>query len=205
MPSAVLVGKKMYGIDVREHGSHNAGATNTMRVLGRKAGLIVFLLDGFKGYLAVMAGWLAPINPDSEIFVVFRLILVLAAVLGHIFPVFAGFRGGKGVATATGCLLALSPLSLLLCFAVFAIVLFATHYVSLSSMIGGALYPVFVCFVWGQKSATMIVFSIFVAVMLLFTHRKNIARLRAGTESKTYLFAKPAGKEQEEERDSRQG
>jgi len=197
IPSAVLVGKKMYGIDVREHGSHNAGATNTMRVLGRRAGLLVFLMDGIKGYAAVMLGWLAPLDPDSEMLVIFRLILVIVAVLGHIFPVFAGFRGGKGVATATGCLLALTPMPILMCFAVFTIVFFATNYVSLGSMSGGILYPVFVYFVWGDHSPTMLVFSILVAVMLVFTHRNNIRRLRAGAESKTYIFRKKDKKESE--------
>ena len=164
IPSAVWIGKHFYGIDVREHGSHNAGATNTLRVLGKKAALAVFAIDILKGFVAVMP-----------------------AVIGHIFPVFAGFRGGKGVATLAGAVAGVYPPAVGLCLLVFIIVLMLTHYVSLSSMTAGIAFPIFIIFLFGERSTSLVIFSCVIAVLLLITHRKNIGRLIHHTESKTYL------------------
>ena len=187
IPSAVWIGKRFYGIDIRQHGSRNAGATNTLRVLGRKAAAPVFAIDVAKGFAAVMLYHLSPYkNTDFAFYL--KIILVVAALLGHIFPLFAGFKGGKGVATLAGGILAVYPPAVLLCLATFVVVLAITHYVSLSSMIAGAAFPVYTRFVFGVREIPLIVFGCVVALLLIFTHRKNIGRLLSGTESKIYLW-----------------
>lgn len=194
IPSSVWIGRIFYGVDVRRHGSRNAGATNTLRVLGRRAALPVFIIDAGKGYAAVMLSFLSALVPFSEQFIYLRIGLIAAVILGHIFPLFAGFRGGKGVATISGCLIAMAPIPLACSFAVFIIIFLWTHYVSLGSIVGGVLFPLFVYLkfvIWGEPiSPTLIGFGIIVAAMLLFTHRKNFKRLKDGTESKTYPFKK---------------
>lgn len=144
IPSAVWIGKKYYGVDVREHGSRNAGATNTLRVLGRRAALPVFALDVLKGFVAVTLAHLAGYPHGSDQTFNLKIALVAAAVLGHIFPVFAGFRGGKGVATLAGAVLGVYPPAVLLCVATFLVVLMVSHYVSLSSMTAGVMFPVYI-------------------------------------------------------------
>lgn len=188
IPSAVWIGKWFYHTDVRQHGSHNAGATNTLRVLGRRAALPVFVIDAAKGYGAVMLSHFTDLEGDAFFFL--KIALTAAAILGHIFPVFAGFKGGKGVATMAGCVLAIAPIPMLMGLATFMIVLAVTHYVSLGSMTGGVLFPVYILIVDGFHSPYRIVFGVVVAVVLLITHRRNIRRLREGTENKTYLFLK---------------
>ena len=140
IPNAVWIGKKYYGIDIREHGSRNAGTTNMLRVLGRRAALPVFALDVLKGFVAVaLLGLLKYDDNISDIWLInLKIIAVFAAVLGHIFPVFAHFKGGKGVATLVGAVLGIHPITVLLCFGIWFIVLMITHYVSLSSMIAGS-------------------------------------------------------------------
>ena len=195
IPSAVWIGKKYYGIDIREHGSKNAGATNTLRVLGRRAALPVFAIDVLKGYVAVTLSHLSMYSdPDYCFFygdgplINFKIILVVAAVLGHIFPIFAGFRGGKGVATLAGAVLAVYSPAVLLCLATFVVVLMVSHYVSLSSMTAGVMFPIYMVFVYHQTYVPLIVFGCVIALLLIITHRKNIKRLIAGTESKIYLW-----------------
>lgn len=190
IPSAVWIGKSFYGIDVREHGSQNAGATNTLRVLGRKAALVVFIMDILKGTLAVNLALFSAYAPGGTEIINLKIILVVAAVLGHIFPVFAGFKGGKGVATLTGSLVALFPLTVLVCFAIFFITLNITHYVSLSSMITGVLLPIISYFVFGQHYPPLVIFSVTISILLIITHRKNIKRLLNNEESKIYLNKK---------------
>lgn len=193
IPSAVWISKSFYGMDIREHGSKNAGATNMLRVLGRKAALPVFLIDAAKGFAAVQLWRLSPLAADAADWAFyFKLVLIIAVVLGHIFPVFAGFRGGKGVATLTGAVMAVYPPAVLLCLATFVVVLLITHYVSVSSMTGGVMFPIYMRFVFGERYLPLIVFGCIVAVLLILTHRKNIGRLIKGTESKIYIFG--AGK-----------
>mgnify|MGYP002549153154 CR=1 FL=1 len=191
IPSAVWIGKKYYGIDIREHGSKNAGTTNMLRVLGRRAALPVFLLDFLKGFVAVtlteILKYDAYINDMWLINI--KIIAVFAAVLGHIFPIFAGFRGGKGVATLVGAIMGVNAPLVLLCFGVWFLVLMITHYVSLSSMIAGCCFPIFVLLSPKiNHSVPLVVFSFVIAALLIWTHRKNIDRLKKGTESKIYIW-----------------
>jgi glycerol-3-phosphate acyltransferase PlsY len=185
IPTAVWVGKIFYNIDVREHGSKNAGATNTIRVLGARAGLPVFFIDMLKGYAAVRLLYLTDFYiPETGDFVNFQLALGLAALIGHIFPVFADFRGGKGVASLAGIVLALHPLATLFTLLVFAIVLIITRFVSLSSMIAAFTFPITLVFFFSNTTPSLIIFSMIIAILLLFTHQKNIERLLKGEESK---------------------
>ncbi len=191
IPNAVWIGKKYYGIDIREHGSKNAGTTNMLRVLGRRAALPVFALDVLKGFVAVaLLGLLKYDDNISDIWLInLKIIAVFAAVLGHIFPVFAHFKGGKGVATLVGAVLGIHPITVLLCFGVWFIILMITHYVSLASMIAGCCFPAFVLLSPKiNHSVPLIIFSFVIAALLIWTHRKNIERLKKGTESKIYIW-----------------
>ena len=192
IPSAVWVGKAAKGVDVREHGSKNAGTTNTMRVLGFKTGIPVLLVDVFKGFAAVKLALLSTtFEAANNSFVNFQLALGAAAVLGHVFPVFAGFRGGKGVATIVGILLALSWQATLVAIVVFLVTLFISKYVSLSSLMMGLSFPVSVIFIFKSDSISLKMFSVVVCILLFVTHRKNISRLLNGNENKaTFLFKK---------------
>ena len=191
IPSAVWIGKKYYGIDVREHGSKNAGATNMLRVLGRRAALPVFVLDVLKGFVAVTLAHLAGYVPHSGPLFNLKIVLVVMVVLGHIFPVFAGFRGGKGVATLSGAVLGVAPNAVLLCLATFTVVLMISHYVSLGSMVAGAMFPVYMVVVYRATYLPLIIFGCLIALLLIFTHKKNIRRLINGTESKIYIWKPP--------------
>lgn len=196
VPSAVWFGKLIYGVDVRQHGSGNAGATNVIRVLGYKAGIPVLLFDVFKGWLAVqLVSWFPPEGLAPDLIVYVSIGAALAAVLGHVFPVFAGFRGGKGVGTLAGVGIALYPLALLVVVAVFILVLALTRYVSLASMVGALLFPLAVFFVSGERNLGLLVLSLIVAVFVPLTHRKNIQRLVRGEERK-FDFRKKSGKPQ---------
>jgi glycerol-3-phosphate acyltransferase PlsY len=183
--TAVWVGKKFHGIDVREHGSGNAGATNVIRVLGWKTGVPVLLIDVLKGWMAAMLPeFFSLAGQGTALLTNLQILAGVAAVLGHIFPVFAGFRGGKGVATIFGVLLAIHPLLTLSCMGVFLSVLLITGYVSISSMCAGIAFPVFLFLFFDTPSVYLKVFSLVVAVAMLITHRKNISRLWKGEESK---------------------
>lgn len=185
IPSAVWAGKIFHGIDVREHGSGNAGATNTVRVLGWKTGMPVLLFDLFKGWLAAMLPRFLDAAPsDSETMMALQIVCGLAAIIGHVFPVFAGFRGGKGVATTFGVLLALHPLLTLTCAGIFLVVLLASGYVSLGSMIAVAMFPVLLVTLFRSPSVWLTVFAIVVAAAVIATHAKNIKRLLRGEEKR---------------------
>ncbi|MGC9471089.1 MAG: glycerol-3-phosphate 1-O-acyltransferase PlsY [Bacteroidales bacterium] len=185
IPTAVWTGRWFFGLDIRDHGSKNAGATNTIRVLGFKAGIPVLVVDVLKGFLAVKMITLLPEAPATpEGYVRLQLFLGILAVVGHIFPVFAGFRGGKGVASMTGILIALHPLITLICAAVFFLTLFISKYVSLGSLLAGISYPVLVIFVFPTPFPSMVIFSILIAGVLILTHQKNIGRLIRNEESK---------------------
>jgi glycerol-3-phosphate acyltransferase PlsY len=184
VPSAVWIGKRFYGVDVREHGSRNAGATNTLRVLGAKAAIPVFAIDVAKGYAAVALSFLADYPDASPQLYNLRFALTAAAVLGHIFPLFARFKGGKGVATLAGAVLGVYSPAVLLCLATFAVVFVLTRYVSMSSMTAGVALPLYTVFVFGETYVPLVVFCCAVAVLLIFTHRKNIKRLLRGEENR---------------------
>lgn len=200
IPSAVWIGKKYYGIDIREHGSKNAGTTNMLRVLGKKAAFPVFVLDFFKGFTAVALVNL--LKADAEISVAWliniKILAVFCAVIGHIFPIFANFKGGKGVATMVGAVMGINPPVVLLCFGIWLVTFIISHYVSLSSMIAGCSFPILVLIsqsTWWMRtddvSVTYIIFAFVVAILLIWTHRKNIQRLRQGTESKIFIWKRP--------------
>ena len=210
IPSAVWIGKKYYGIDIREHGSKNAGTTNMLRVLGKRAALPVFIIDYFKGFVAVILTSLMRYddNVDEAWIINLRIIATVFVVLGHIYPIFAGFKGGKGVATLLGAGTGIYAPILLLCFGVWCLVFAIWHYVSLASMVAGCCYPTFVL-IFSTKtydpaapfeSIPFIIISRVVAILLVLTHRKNIERLREGTESKIYLWGGPD--EENKERDN---
>ena len=185
IPSAVWAGKVFHGIDVREHGSGNAGATNTVRVLGWKTGIPVLIFDLFKGWLAAMLPLFLDAAPaDTETMMALQIVCGLAAILGHVFPVFSGFRGGKGVATTFGVLLALHPLLTLTCAGIFLIVLLASGYVSLGSMIAVAMFPILLVTLFKSPSDWLTVFAIVVAAAVIATHAKNIKRLLRGEEKR---------------------
>jgi len=207
IPSAVWIGKKYYGIDIREHGSKNAGTTNMLRVLGRRAAAPVFVLDFLKGFVAVtiveMLKYDECINDMWLINI--KIAAVFAAVLGHIFPVFAGFRGGKGVATLVGAVTGIYPPVAQLCFGVWFVVLLVSHYVSLASMIAGCCFPIFtLASPKVNQSIPFVVFSFVIAILLIYTLRKNIERLRKGCESKIYVW-KPRRARMAEELRNRRG
>lgn len=193
IPTAVWLGKGIYGIDVREHGSGNAGTTNTIRVLGTRPGLIVFAIDMLKGLLAVCLAHFASYECGTEPFVNLQLLLGVCAVLGHIFPLYAHFKGGKGVATLLGIAIALSPLAALACFGVFVVVLIISKYVSLGSMLGGLTFPIMIIGVLQIRIVSLMVFAVAVGVLLIITHRKNIVRLIHHEENK-FSFTKRCAK-----------
>jgi len=195
IPTALWVGQWFFELaDIREHGSGNAGATNTFRVLGKKAGTFVLLFDAFKGFVAAyfLPNWLLSqqvIAPENLFY--FRLACGVLAVVGHIYPVLAQFRGGKGVATILGMMLAIAPATVGVALLVFLVMLGTTRYVSLSSMSAGVafaflqLLPAF-----RPVNTLQIWFGFLLAAMLIYTHRANIGRLRAGAESRVPLWGK---------------
>ena len=189
IPSAVWIGKYFHKTDVREHGSGNAGATNVIRVLGWKTGIPVLLIDLAKGWLATMLPvFFRLTDQDSALLIDLQLAAAVLAVTGHIFPVFAGFRGGKGVATIFGALLALHPFLTICSLGVFLAALLITGIVSVSSISAGVAFPLFLFFMFGSPSVVFSIFSVVVAIALVFTHRKNIGRLFRGEEPKFIKF-----------------
>jgi glycerol-3-phosphate acyltransferase PlsY len=193
--TAVWTGKIFHGVDVREHGSGNAGATNVIRVLGWKTGIPVLLIDILKGWLAAMLPvFLNLAGRDTAVLTNMKILAGVAAVVGHIFPIFAGFRGGKGVATITGVLLAIQPMLTISCLGVFICALMITGYVSVSSMSAGIAFPLFLFLFFDTPSIFLKVFSVAVAIAMIITHRKNIKRLLKGEESK-FIRKRKKGKE----------
>ena len=190
-PTSIIVSRLKYNTDIREHGSGNAGATNVFRTFGWKPALFVTLVDVFKGWLpAYVAGqlnsqdiWFSS-NPDA-----LMIIAGFAAVLGHTYTVFAGFKGGKGVGTAAGMLIALFPLAVPFCLLVFALTLMTTGIVSLGSMLAATALPVTLFIIEGFNpemniSVTLRVFALLIPVFIVFTHRSNIKRMLEGTENR---------------------
>ena len=185
-PSAVWVGRTFYDTDVREYGSGNSGATNTFRVLGKVAGIPVLLMDIFKGWLAINYVWLisdVSLLPP-ELFFENQLAFGLSAVIGHLFPIYTGFRGGKGIATMLGLLIGLEPTAALFSFGIFAVVFFISKYVSLGSILASMAFPFFVLMISNSTNESLNMFAIFVPILSLITHQKNIERLIKGQETK---------------------
>ncbi len=193
IPSAVWVGLSMHGIDVRNFGSGNAGATNTFRVLGKKAGILTLALDVIKGFTAASLVYLIPnIGPliNKTQFINLQLLFGLLSVIGHLYPIFAQFKGGKGIATLFGMIIAIHYLSALGCVAIFVIILFATRFVSLSSISAGIIFPISLIWIFKRHEPLFIAFGICAAVLVILTHHKNINRLLNGEENKARLLPK---------------
>ena len=189
IPTALLISKHFFGVDIREYGSGNMGATNTFRVLGSKFGTIVMVGDMLKGIVAVALYNLLPYYLTNELDRTNLMIgLGLAAVAGHIYPVWAQFRGGKGVATLFGMLLAIQPIVAASCVAVFLLVLFLTRYVSLSSILAGVALPICVLWIYNEKEVFYRVFAVAVAALIVLTHQKNISRLLKGNENRVPIL-----------------
>ncbi|GAA4412746.1 glycerol-3-phosphate 1-O-acyltransferase PlsY [Nibrella viscosa] len=192
IPSAVWYSQTFFGIDIRQHGSGNAGATNTFRVLGRRAGTVVMLADVLKGYLATALAALLynfEIIPETEL-LTWKLAFGTVAVIGHLYPVFAGFKGGKGVATLLGMVLAIHPELAAVCIGVFLLVLIASQYVSLGSIMAALAFPVLLLLrIFGEnESPLLIIFGFVMFLIVVFTHQKNIGRLLRGEENRTVLI-----------------
>lgn len=199
IPGSVWMGQILYGVDVRKHGSLNAGATNVFRVLGWKAGVLSTIVDVGKGLLA--AGVIASIRIDElpsgfafwQVESVVRLLAGIAAIVGHMLPVWARFRGGKGVNTAAGVLFAITPKTMWIVIGVFALVLFSSRYVSLASIVAAIMFPATIAirmFVFDIEALdrSLLLFGGIFALAILYAHRSNIQRLIAGKENKVQKF-----------------
>jgi acyl phosphate:glycerol-3-phosphate acyltransferase len=197
IPTAVWYGRAFFGLDIREQGSGNAGATNTFRVFGKKAGTIVLLIDVIKGWIATKLAdvLLASAAIESDNLLIFKIILGLVAVIGHLYPVFAQFKGGKGVATSLGMILAIQPQIAGVCMLVFLVVLIASKYVSLSSMISSITFPALSFLgTFGEESLLMTGFGAVLSLAIIVKHRANIRRIANGIESKSYIFGRKTKK-----------
>ncbi len=197
IPTAIIVAKRVRGIDIRQHGSGNAGGTNVIRVLGWKVGVFVILIDMAKGLFATMVLARLMYGPipfanstPFDDFTVVQIIAGCAAILGHVWTLFAGFKGGKGIATAGGMLLGIAPIEVAVAFGVFLIVFVLSQYVSLGSLSAAVAFPLTMFFrenvfmVEIEGYHTLIFFSIGISLLIVFTHRANIKRLIAGTENR---------------------
>jgi glycerol-3-phosphate acyltransferase PlsY len=186
IPSAVWIGRMVRGIDIREHGSGNMGAANAARVLGWQWGIIAGLVDVAKGFAPVF--WLGPVAASYSVLAVpeARILLGVVAIIGHLFPIFVGFRGGKGVLTSLGVFLALLPLDVGIGIIIWIVVFGLTRIVSVGSLSAAAATALSVIirrFVFNVPIATtLVVAAILLAVLVFYTHRANIQRLRQGTE-----------------------
>lgn len=189
IPTALIVSKKFFGIDIREYGSGNMGATNTFRILGSKYGSIVMVADILKGMAAVaLYNFLPSYLHDEWAKTNLMVGLGLASVVGHIFPCFAQFRGGKGVATLFGMILAIQPVIAASCVGVFLLVLFLTRYVSLSSIFAGLSLPICVLWIWNDDVVLYRIFAVLVAALIILTHQKNIMKILKGNESRVPIL-----------------
>lgn len=198
IPTSIIISKSVAGIDIRDYGSGNAGGTNVFRVLGWKYGILVILLDAFKGVVAVV--FIARLffltelpfeNPSPfDDFTFVQLLAGISAVIGHVFTVFAGFRGGKGMATAVGMAASLMTIDVLIAAAIFLIMIIKFRYVSLGSISAAISLPIILFIrenlfhVHIQGYHTLIAFSIFIALFIIYTHRSNIQRIIAGKENR---------------------
>lgn len=183
IPSSVWIGKRFYNLDVREHGSGNAGATNSFRILGKRVGSVVLIIDIFKAWFSTyVLSYIANDQSTENM-----LGLGMVAVLGHIFPIYIGFRGGKGIASLLGVIIAIQPTAALFSILTFLISLIFSRYVSLSSILAACTFPATIILYLKSDSNALIIFSVMVSVLVLFTHKKNIERLFKKEESRVKL------------------
>lgn len=191
IPSSVWIGKLFFGIDVREHGSGNAGATNTLRTLGKLAGFSVLGIDFLKGFVATSLVYTYGSTMSETEMLNMKILLGVMAVVGHIYPVFAGFRGGKGIATLIGVVTCLSWQLALCCFLLFLAIVVITKYISLGSVLSGLANPFFAAFLNHWQATNLVYFCAIIGILVTYTHRANIKRLLAGNENKFSLNKKP--------------
>jgi glycerol-3-phosphate acyltransferase PlsY len=187
IPTAVWTGKKWHGLDPREHGSKNAGATNTFRVLGKKSGWFVLIVDITKGVLASILPLLIAENYSDDQLLVFQLTTSFACIIGHVFPIFAQFKGGKGVATSLGIIIGLNPISAAISLGIFLVVFLLFKYVSLGAIVTSLSYPFVSYFIVKEDARIMIIFTVLLGFLIIVSHRKNITRLMNGEESRMNL------------------
>ena len=183
IPNGLIFGKLLWGVDLRQHGSHNIGATNAWRTLGKGPGFLIFFLDFLKGVFGVYLGSLSHFEPTA---------LVLGgimAIVGHSCSIFLRFQGGKGVATGLGVIAMLMPKATILIFLLWFFIVYLTGYVSLGSIIAASAVPFFAW--WGEEPGAYIVFGIAAAIFVIYRHKTNIQRLLAGTESKIKAGKRP--------------
>ena len=185
IPTSIWLGKALMGTDLRKHGSGNAGTTNAFRVLGKPIGIIVLIVDMGKGFLAVsLSHFQSEIDTGSESLMILRIGLGVLAVIGHILPVLAGFKGGKGVATMAGVGLALHPLVALIAMGVYLLIFLISRVSALGSLVAVISYPVWMIFVFQTDYSSLQIFSVFVPILVIITHRSNISRLLNGNENR---------------------
>lgn len=182
IPTAVWIGKYFFDTDVREFGSGNAGATNTFRVLGKKAGIPVLIIDILKAFTVVNLAYFIGEGDNTP----FRLALGIIAVLGHVFPIYVGFRGGKGIASLLGVIIAIHPEAAGLALLTFIVAFIISNYVSLGSMLAAISLPIWII-VLGSDDKVLLMFALCIAVLVLMSHQKNIERLIRKEENKIYL------------------
>ena len=191
IPTAVWIGKMRYNLDIREHGSKNAGATNTFRVLGKQAGIVVLTVDVLKGVIAVILPFLLnSYEWSNDHLIHLKIVAGILVVIGHIFPLFARFNGGKGVATSLGVILGIHPPAALICIVLFLIVFIAFNYVSLGAIVASVAFPLLVRFAFDNTNTSLMIFSIVLSSAVIILHHQNIKRLFAGNENKMNLFKK---------------
>jgi acyl phosphate:glycerol-3-phosphate acyltransferase len=212
IPTSLMAGKMLKGIDIRNFGSGNAGGTNAFRVLGWKVGLTVTLIDIVKGVVAAVSVVAFFRHHPIDVFpdlndVALRLLAGISAVIGHVFTLFAGFKGGKGVSTAAGMLIGIAPVSMLMVIAVFLLTVYISRHVSVASMLAAVAFPLIIAIrkyifelgggldyyikLFGSKlffhdslDYHLMIFGLIVAIAIIYTHRANIRRLLSGTESR---------------------
>jgi glycerol-3-phosphate acyltransferase PlsY len=194
IPTAIWLGRRVHGIDIREHGSKNAGATNTFRVFGKKLGWIVLFIDVLKGTIAsslpLFFGAFFIGYKDEQL--ILQLTTAFAAVFGHVFPIFADFRGGKGVATSLGIVIGINPMAAGICLLIFLFIFLTSRFVSLGAICASLLFPIVSYYVVGDDTRIMIIFTIVLSSLVIVAHRKNISRLLKGEENKMNLLKKKA-------------
>lgn len=188
VPTSLIIGRYYYKTDVRKYGSKNSGATNTLRVLGMKAGFSVLIIDMMKGIGATQLAWFLFNQEDSQ-FLHFQILFGAAAVIGHIFPLWASFKGGKGIATLFGVIFSLSPVAGLLCVLAFIVITSISHFVSLASIITMLLLPFFFYVILKERDILLLVFSFSTFLLTVITHRNNIRRIFSGKEN-SFSFRK---------------
>ena len=192
IPSASWVSKWFFGVDVRDYGSNNAGATNTFRVIGKFAGFSVLFLDILKGWISVkiLTTYFFSATLQQDVFINMQLAIGISAVLGHVFPVYEQFQGGKGVATLMGIILAINFPAAIGCVIIFLLIFLITNFVSLGAITAAFCFPIFTIFVLKSESPSLIYFSIFISILVIVTHKKNIERLLSGSENKMSIKLK---------------